>query len=790
VTWKTSFRPAVATRRSKKRATRRGVRAQLATMADNVRVGVRLRPFNTRELAAAEATGDGPTFAGSRAAPLRADEPAWAADAADGVVAPAGANVAGQCSRFAFDHVFDATSTNEDVYNDLAKPVVDSALAGYNGTVFAYGQTSSGKTHTMLGQRDDPGITPRAVADVMRVAKEAAGGRKYLVRVSYCEIYNEVIRDLLNEETKELKVREDGQGRTFIDAQEIVVTSVESAMKVLEQGQKVRAVGETAMNQTSSRSHTIFALIIESRGVAIGAEKSLRSSILYLVDLAGSERAKSTHAEGMRLREGAHINKSLLTLGTIINKLSSSQDTGHLPYRDSKLTRVLRQALGGNARTAILCAATPSPLHVEETLSTLKFAERAKKVRNAAVRNEITDYKAKYSEANAELLVLRARLTALEASSAVQGDGGTGMSPNGRTPPCQLSGGVFATSDPEVNSPNTSEDDATDSLDMMSSIMDQVARTVELQRSKEEIAFLRERAETAELDNAHLKELLKKKYKELRAIRARTTEMCSAARRVRGREKVLQHSMIQAYFQLEDARNNLQQSKKKGSHVLLAENNLYEISVKMAMFVPDGEFNARGLTAHERGAQPNLGNSPSFSVPTLPSDEDVPSISPLTPHTVPNGVLQSRTPLRAYNGQRSMESSIPQNEGKGNLGPETYSKSNGVAGRLVGGRINEEDPDPDLTYSKPIGVADRFADSRIIEEGPDPDIVLEKGLAELTSDTSSQDEEGSGSDGLPLSAAKTDLIKRENVARDSIREFYGGSSAMEDHLAGGHRVVR
>lgn len=394
-------------------------------MAESVTVGVRIRPLNPRELSSKNA---GVAWRGDH------DDNTVFRTNASGAAGPA---TSGAAHTFRFDSVFTAQTTNEAVYTDLASPVVDAALGGFNATMFAYGQTSSGKTHSMLGDDRDPGITPRAIRHVLTTASSSRT-RDFLVRAVYVEIYNDRIRDLLNPGASDLMVREDAAGRTFVDACETVVHTFEDAMQVLEKGQNARHVGETKMNARSSRSHTVFTLLIESKPKAIpdddddvddntgskkkvdegGEQKSFRASSLNLVDLAGSERVKSTGATGKRQVEGAHINQSLLVLGTIINRLSaaggSSAKVGHLPYRDSKLTRLLRPALGGNARTAILCAITPAAAHAEETLSTLKFAERAKKVTNHARRNEVVDYRAKYKQASTEVTVLRERLVTME----------------------------------------------------------------------------------------------------------------------------------------------------------------------------------------------------------------------------------------------------------------------------------------------------------------------------------------------------------------------------------------
>lgn len=304
----------------------------------------------------------------------------------------------------------------------------DAALEGYNATIFAYGQTSSGKTHSMLGSADDPGVTRRSIQEVFELVRKSTD-RQFLLRASYIEIYQEVIRDLLEPSHDNLKIHEDLNRRVYVESREEVVSSVDEVMQMISDGESVRAVGETNMNDRSSRSHTIFTLLIESRAARpsdLGGSEiegvepvddgiAVRASTLSLVDLAGSERATLTGAEGVRLKEGSHINKSLLTLGNVINKLSSAEpgaNTAHIPYRDSKLTRILQPALGGNARTAILCAVTPAVMHMEETLSTLKFASRAKKVKNRTQCNEYLDDTAKLRRCERQLVELRKQLAA------------------------------------------------------------------------------------------------------------------------------------------------------------------------------------------------------------------------------------------------------------------------------------------------------------------------------------------------------------------------------------------
>eukprot|EP00871_Galdieria_phlegrea_P004660 jgi/Galph1/5195/GphlegSOOS_G3812.1 len=318
-------------------------------------------------------------------------------------------------TAYAFDRIFTPEDNNETVFREAASSVIESVIDGYNGTIFAYGQTSSGKTHTMLGTSDDKGIIPLSIYQVFQRIQET-NEREFLLRVSYIEIYNENIRDLLAPQNENLKVHEDFSGRVFVDAKEQIVSSPEDVLEVMKSGENNRTIGATNMNERSSRSHTIFTLFIESREKERDVEAegvSVRASTLTLVDLAGSERVSQTGAEGSRLKEGMHINRSLLTLGTVINKLCEGFNS-HIPYRDSKLTRILQPALGGNSKTTVICAITPAIINIEETHSTLKFASRAKRVKINAHCNEILDEKAILSNYRKEIEVLRCQLSELQ----------------------------------------------------------------------------------------------------------------------------------------------------------------------------------------------------------------------------------------------------------------------------------------------------------------------------------------------------------------------------------------
>ncbi|CAI9291764.1 unnamed protein product [Lactuca saligna] len=313
---------------------------------------------------------------------------------------------------YAFDHVFDQNCSNSSVYDLLTKDIIHAVVDGFNGTAFAYGQTSSGKTFTMNGSENDPGIIHRAVKDIFTKI-EMSTDREFLIRVSYMEIYNEEINDLFAVENQKLQIHESLERGIFVAGlREEIVNSAEQVLKLIEMGEVNRHFGETNMNVRSSRSHTIFRMVIESKGKdSTNLDDAIRVSVLNLVDLAGSERIAKTGAGGVRLKEGKHINKSLMILGNVINKLSEgAKQRGHIPYRDSKLTRILQPALGGNAKTSIICTVAPEEVHVEETKGTLQFASRAKRITNCVQVNEILTDAALLKRQKMEIEELRMKL--------------------------------------------------------------------------------------------------------------------------------------------------------------------------------------------------------------------------------------------------------------------------------------------------------------------------------------------------------------------------------------------
>ncbi|CAK9159255.1 unnamed protein product [Ilex paraguariensis] len=313
---------------------------------------------------------------------------------------------------YSFDKVFDPSCSTQKVYDQGARDVALSALNGINATIFAYGQTSSGKTFTMRG------ITENAVKDIyehINITPE----RDFILKFSALEIYNETAVDLLNHESGPLRLLDDPEKGTIVEKLiEEIVKDGQHLRHLIGICEAQRQVGETALNDKSSRSHQIIRLTIESSlRENSGCVKSFLAS-LNLVDLAGSERASQTNADGSRMKEGSHINRSLLTLTTVIRKLGGGKRSGHIPYRDSKLTRILQPSLGGNARTAIICTMSPALSHVEQSRNTLSFATSAKEVTNSALVNMVVAEKKLVKHLQKEVARLEAELQSPEPSSS------------------------------------------------------------------------------------------------------------------------------------------------------------------------------------------------------------------------------------------------------------------------------------------------------------------------------------------------------------------------------------
>ncbi|XP_040565963.1 kinesin-like protein KIF3A [Lepeophtheirus salmonis] len=294
--------------------------------------------------------------------------------------------------QFNFNTVFPPDVRQMDVYNRVARPIVDNVLKGYNGTIFAYGQTGTGKTFTMEGDRsvsELKGIIPNSFAHIFGHIAKQEDDIKFLVRVSYLEIYNEEVRDLLGKDQKmRLEVKERPDIGVYVkDLSAFAVNNADDMDRIMTMGNKNRSVGATNMNAHSSRSHAIFSITIECSEKGPDGQQHVRVGKLHLVDLAGSERQSKTGATGVRLREATKINLSLSTLGNVISALVDGKSS-HIPYRNSKLTRLLQDSLGGNSKTLMFANVGPAEYNYDETLSTLRYACRAKNIRNYAKVNE------------------------------------------------------------------------------------------------------------------------------------------------------------------------------------------------------------------------------------------------------------------------------------------------------------------------------------------------------------------------------------------------------------------
>ncbi len=325
-----------------------------------------------------------------------------------------------QLHRFTFDSIFDLDSSQIDVYNITAKQAVNSVLEGYNSTIFCYGQTGTGKTYTMEGftynsQAEQRGIIQRTIEDIFTYIEQTSNeNTKFIIRASYLQIYNESISDLLKPEKKNLQIREDKKKGIYVDLlSEWAVRTPVDLYALLKRGGSYRTTAATLMNDVSSRSHAVFVITVEqmtTENIKGQTHTQIKVGKLNLVDLAGSERIRITGATGQQLEESKKINKSLSCLGNVINALTDQKGRIHVPYRDSKLTRLLEDSLGGNCKTTMLAMISPAHESFSESLSTLHFAQRAKKIKNRPVINEDLNNRALIRQYELELRNLRNEL--------------------------------------------------------------------------------------------------------------------------------------------------------------------------------------------------------------------------------------------------------------------------------------------------------------------------------------------------------------------------------------------
>ncbi|KAM9904811.1 hypothetical protein OXX79_002525 [Metschnikowia pulcherrima] len=320
--------------------------------------------------------------------------------------------------RFVFDGLFDENASQEEVFCATTKPLLDNVLDGYNASVFAYGATGCGKTHTISGTRQDPGVIYLTMAALYQKIGVLADTRRVSVQVSFLEIYNETIRDLLAPETppKRLVLREDAARRIVVANLSVHTPgTVDDVMQLITRGNENRTSSPTEANAASSRSHAVIQIHVSSHARTAGLSEEHTTATLSVIDLAGSERAAATRNRGARLHEGANINRSLLALGNCINALCDPGRRAHVPYRDSKLTRLLKFSLGGNCRTVMVVCVSPSSQHYDETWNTLQYAARAREIKTSVSRNRhnldrhVGSYLRMITEQRQEIDELRAR---------------------------------------------------------------------------------------------------------------------------------------------------------------------------------------------------------------------------------------------------------------------------------------------------------------------------------------------------------------------------------------------
>ncbi|KAK6496892.1 kinesin-like protein Klp5 [Arthrobotrys musiformis] len=387
----------------------------MQSSASSIQVTVRVRPFTIREAAQITKIDDGPTFFGDgnlagtpkpsltnkgirRVIKVVDDQFLIFDPPEENPIARFGQKIIGprgkqqKDMRFGFDRVFDENAVQGEVYEQTTKNLLDSVLDGFNATVFAYGATGCGKTHTISGTKQQPGIIFLTMEELFQRIDDLKSEKSIELSLSYLEIYNETIRDLLVPGGSKLglSLREDSNSSISVAGLSTHrPNNVQEVMDMIVMGNENRTMSPTEANATSSRSHAVLQINVVQKNKTAGLSENLFSATLSIIDLAGSERASVTKNRGDRLLEGANINRSLLALGNCINALCDPTKKNHIPYRDSKLTRLLKFSLGGNCKTVMIVCVSPSSQHYDETHNTLKYADRAKKIKTKVSRNMI-----------------------------------------------------------------------------------------------------------------------------------------------------------------------------------------------------------------------------------------------------------------------------------------------------------------------------------------------------------------------------------------------------------------
>ncbi|KAI9324638.1 P-loop containing nucleoside triphosphate hydrolase protein [Zopfochytrium polystomum] len=449
---------------------------------------------------------------------------------------------------FAFDKIFDWSTTQQQVFDYAAGAVIEDVMRGYNGTIFAYGQTGSGKTHTMMGDMESDevkGLTPRLVESIFDTIFKAPPNLEFTVKVSYMEIYMEKIKDLLNPSQDNLPIHEEKNRGVYVKGLlEVFVGSVDEVYDAMRRGQDARVVASTNMNAESSRSHSIFVIQVSLKNLLDG---SSRTGKLYLVDLAGSEKVGKTGATGQTLEEAKKINKSLSALGMVINALTDGKSS-HIPYRDSKLTRILQESLGGNSRTTLIINCSPSSFNEAETLSTLRFGMRAKTIKNKAkVNAELSPAELKnlLKKVKQDVSTLQTYVTALETEVKTWRSGGSVAQADWAVAPAGLPTADGAPAPaasaipPSVTQERSStpaapltEDEREEFLKRESELSDQYAEAQAALKSEkaraeaaaEELAFLKTRDEEVTKENKQMAEDFVKLKLELEKLSSENKE--------------------------------------------------------------------------------------------------------------------------------------------------------------------------------------------------------------------------------------------------------------------------